>query len=346
MIITTNLKLKYLLLQSSMQLSIIIINFNTPLVTLECLHSIKTQSTKFNFSYEIILVDNAPTQDYKSRFESCISDLIYIRSEKNIGFGRANNLGMEIAKGKYFLLLNSDTLLIDESLNSCIEYLDNDIEEHIGLLGCKLLNKDRSYQHSFYPFTNNSIFNYFKANNSLLSKIFKTHKHFQEASTITQVGDISGAFMLLRKSVFEKTGGFDPDFFLYCEETEWCRNRIAKHFRIIYFPFTQIIHLGGQSAPKEMMYYQSQISLALFWYKTGIVNYLLYLLLSLANVLYSLLIFIPSKKETRNSISKYLRSFVVSLPYLFFDIPRYGRTFNARKAGLIYKPAASVFFPN
>jgi GT2 family glycosyltransferase len=339
-------KLKYLLLLSGMKLSIIIINFNTPLVTLECLRSIQNQSAKLNFSYEIILVDNAPVQDYQNQFESSVPNLTYIISEKNIGFGRANNLGMKIANGKYFLLLNSDTLLIDDSLNHSIEYLDKDIEEQIGLLGCTLLNKDRSYQHSFYPFVNRSIFNYFKANNSLLSKIFNVHKHFQEVDTITQVGDVSGAFMLLRKSVFEKTGGFDPDFFLYCEETEWCRNRIAPHFRIIYFPFTKIIHLGGQSAPKEMMYVQSQISLALFWYKTGILNYLLYLFLSFFNVLYSLLIFIPSKKETKNAISRYLRSYVVSLPYLFYEIPRYGRGFHARKSGLVYKPAASVFFPD
>lgn len=325
-----------------MQLSIIIVNFNTPQLSIACINSIKEFVQGLN--YEIILVDNAPKEDFKQEFTSCFPGLVYIFSKCNVGFGVANNMGMEIANGDYFLLLNSDTLLFNNSINKCIQYLDKPQNKQIGLLGCKLLNEDGSYQASFYPYTNNSIWNYFKSNNPLLSKLFNAAKDFKEIKETKQVGDISGAFMLLRKEVYENVNGFDPDFFLYCEETDWCRNRIAKHYGIYYFPEAEIIHLGGKSAPKNLMYLQSQLSLSLFWYKKSLLSFFLYFFFSWINGFYYLCTYPISKEQSKKQIKQYLNGLVLVFPYIFKDIIWHKRSFGARKEALILKEARPIFF--
>lgn len=329
-----------------MQLSIIIINYNTTDVTLNCLKSIKKYQSGFNFKFEIILVDNAPIKDCKNDFLEIFSDLIYLHSQENIGFGRANNWGMSIAKGKNFLLLNSDTILIDSSLNVSIEYLNSNAAADIGLIGCKLLNEDGTYQHSYYPFTNNSLFNYFKSNNPILNKIFKVNKLFVENNNIIQVGDVSGAFMLLRAEVYHNTKGFDPDFFLYCEETEWCRNRIAKKYKIEYFPKTQIIHLGGKSAPQNMMATQSAIASYLFWYKCSWYQYLGYFVFYTLNILTLIIINPFIQKGNRQNLSALIKNYRISTYYAIFKIPQFSKKFGARPQGLFYKAASSLFFRN
>jgi GT2 family glycosyltransferase len=325
-----------------MQLSIIIVNFNTPDLSLACIESIKNHSHLLD--YEIIVVDNAPRENRKNDFENSYTGLKYIYSDINIGFGRANNLGMEIAKGDYLLLLNSDTLFINNSLKQCIDFLDLESTQHIGLIGCRLLNEDYSYQASFYPYYQSSIWNYFKSNNPILYKLFNVGKDFKETKKIKKVGDVSGAFMLLRRSVFEQVNGFDPDFFLYCEETDWCRNRIAKHFDIYYYPEAEIIHLGGKSAPKELMYFQSQLSLALFWYKKSYSSYIIYFAISIVNGVYYALSYPLSSEQSKKHIRQYLKGLIKTLPYIFNDIPKYKRAFGSRKQGLILEDARNIFF--
>src|SRR5665811_897241 len=124
-----------------MQLSVIIVNFNTPDFTCNCIRSLRDQ-IRIDLEYEIILVDNAPVNNDEALFRKLIPKLVYLRSEINVGFGVANNIGMEIAQGRYFLLLNSDTLIIDESIQRCISLLDSPQYDKVGLLGCKLLNED------------------------------------------------------------------------------------------------------------------------------------------------------------------------------------------------------------
>jgi GT2 family glycosyltransferase len=325
-----------------MHLSIIIINFNTPELSLACIESIKQFTTEID--YEIILVDNAPKENFKSKFEECHSNLKYIHSKENIGFGRANNLGMEIAKGAYFLLLNSDTLLFNNSIKQCLEFLELEQSQKIGLIGCKLLNEDGTYQASFYPFQQNTLWNYFKSNNPILFKLLKIQEAYNENNEIRKVGDVSGAFMLLRRSVYNEVKGFDPDFFLYCEETDWCRNRIVKQFDIYYYPNSAIIHLGGKSAPKKLMYFQSQLSLALFWYKKGVISYFFYFLISWLNGFCFLLILPFSNKKSKEHSLFYLKGLFKILPYLFHDIPQYKRAFNSRKESLVIKDAKKIFF--
>lgn len=325
-----------------MQLSIIIVNFNTPELSLACIKSIEQHT--MGLDYEIILVDNAPKVNHSLAFKQSSTKLIYLYSATNIGFGRANNMGMEIAKGDYFLLINSDTLLMDNSINKCFEFMSDPASAHIGLIGCRLLHEDGSYQGSFYPFTGNSLWDYCKSNNPVLYKLFNVAEAFRETHDIKKVGDVSGAFMFLRRKVFEQVKGFDPDFFLYCEETEWCRNRIAPHFDIYYYPKAAIIHLGGKSAPKQLMYLQSQLSLALFWYKTGIGNYFGFIVYSCFNAIFYLATFPFVSQFSKERALEYTKGITSIFPYLFFEIPRYKRSFHSRTEGIVLNKAKKVFF--
>lgn len=328
-----------------MHLSVIIVNFNTLSITCNCIDSLIRNFTD-DFKYEIILVDNAPKQSYQETFLTKFPKLIYLRSDTNVGFGQANNLGMAYANGEFYLLLNSDTIVHDDSIQRCVCFMQRPNNVNTGMLGCKLLNPDGTYQASFYPFIKNKFIGYFISNNPVLHKIFRISNRYKESQEIKKVGDISGAFMLLRRTVVDKVKDFDPDFFLYSEETEWCRNRISKDFDIVYYPRASIIHLGGQSAPHDIMYIQSQISNALYWYKTGFILYFLFILYNYANFLYYSIQYVFSNKEVKTTIKKYLNAIIIIQPYLFKDILKYGRAYGSRKEPLIYNAARSIFFDN
>lgn len=326
-----------------MTLSIVIVNYNTPSITIDCLESIIKNTI---IDYEIILVDNAPKEDYREKIISIYpSKINYIKSDENIGFGRANNLGIKISQGKYVLLLNSDTIIRYGAIDECCNYLDN--HPKIGLLGCKLLNSDESFQGSFYPYPSKNIWYYIKSNNWLLHKLFQVSKDYKEVKEPTEVGDISGAFMLFNASVIKETGeGFDPDFFLYCEDTEWCRNRLLGNYSICYYPKVSIIHLGGQSAPRYELQGQFLVSLGLFWYKVGFISYLSFILFHFINVITNLPILIIGSRSTKRDLLLYQSTLIKVIPYFFFHIPSSKRTFGARTEPLIYKPARKIFFPN
>jgi hypothetical protein len=327
-----------------MELSIIIINFNTPLETTNCLKTINQYCGGVDF--EIIIIDNAPKIHYEADFRSINQNIIYRQFDENLGFGKANNIGMSLANGKYFLLLNSDTLLIDNSIAKCLTFLNLEENKQIGLLGCKLLNEDGSFQGSFYPFVKDSVWKYFICNNPLLYKIFNIKTRFTMPNKAIFVGDISGAFMLLRKEVFIDTKGFDPDFFLYCEETDWCRNRIINHVKILYYPEAQIIHLGGKSAPKSLMQIQSSISLAMYWYKKNLLSYFLYLIVAFSNTIFFSLQYIFSNSDAKKLIATRIKIFFISLPYWLFVIPRHSNKFGSRHNPLVYEGARKIFFPS
>lgn len=327
-----------------MDLSIIIVNFNTLALTCNCIDSV-IYHLNHDLQYEIILVDNAPKTDH-SRMLSRYDKLVYLRSGTNIGFGSANNLGMDHAKGKHFLLLNSDTLIFDKSIQRCLAFMKQAGNDKVGLLGCKLLNEDGSYQASFYPFIRNNLINYCISNNPVLNRLFSIYKFFREPVEPRKVGDVSGAFMLLKREVYELSGGFDPDFFLYCEETEWCRNRISKLFDIIYYPEESIVHLGGKSAPGDLMFIQSQLSLALYWYKTGFFHYLVFIIYSYFNTAFFLLQYLFSHRKGRRSIRNSLAGFYHIQKYLFIDIPKYKPGYNSRSSPLVFKGAREMFFGN
>lgn len=231
-----------------LDVSIIIVNYNTWQLTANCIESVfeKTRGIEF----EIILVDNASHDSSKDFFEKD-KRIIYIYSQDNLGFGRANNLGFEVAQGKYLFCLNSDTLLV----NNAIKILYDFMEEHTecGACGGNLYNADMHPAHSFNRRMPGIVEEIDQALSRKLSKTIygKSYMH-NFCGKPLEVAYITGADLMLRGSAIKSVGGFDSRFFMYFEETE-LQYRIRKSGLSIYsVPKAKIIHLEGASSTNSV----------------------------------------------------------------------------------------------
>lgn len=228
--------------------SIIIVNYNTKELLKQCITSI--YSCTKNIVFEIIVVDNASDDGTSQMLKSEYSNVILIESKVNLGFGRANNLGVEHASGNYIFLLNSDTILIENSILTFIEYFEKENDPFLAIVGCKLLNIQHEPDVSYgnFPTIYQELFEFGP------SKIFKKFYMEKLSRSIIGIGEkikevdyIMGAAMFMKKSVFDNIGGFDKDFFLYYEETELCYRLRQNGYKIVWNPNTSIIHYIGAS---------------------------------------------------------------------------------------------------
>lgn len=230
-----------------MDVSIIIINYNTPELTIDCIKSI-IKLTK-EVSYELILVDNNSSDNSVVRFKEEFGFLEIISLDKNIGFGRANNLGSKRAQGKYLFFLNSDTILLNNALLVFHEFMERNVKQKdIGAVGTILLDSEKTPTHSsgFFPVMWSRI-------NFLLNKNNQRERLVFGDSHFFQVDYITGAALFVLREVFESYNGFDADFFMYYEETEFQKrlNKDGKRCLLIKGP--EIIHLEGMSTNNKKM---------------------------------------------------------------------------------------------
>ena len=203
-------------------------------MTSECIDSVIEHTS--GVTYEIILVDNASTDGSKEFFEKD-NRVKYIYSEKNGGFGYGNNLGMKVAKGKYFFLLNSDTLLVNNAVKEFYDYAES--KDKKAVYGCYLQHIDGSYCNSFFFFPAFTIKDFIKR---------KIHgQNFTPDYSEKQVEAISGADMFFHREIYERTKGFDENIFLYGEEGEWQYRMLKKGYSCFLIPQPKIIHLEGKS---------------------------------------------------------------------------------------------------
>lgn len=226
------------------QYSIILVNYKSTDLLLNCL---KTIPAKDAGQYEIIVVDNASNDNGKSRVIALFPSVKWIEMGYNSGFARANNAGMRAATGNVFLLLNTDTLIIENAIGECYNRLQQ--SNHIAA-GVQLLNPDGTTQISGNFFMKGGI-NHLLALPALgqvlrrlgiLMKVKKTH--VPEASTEEIVDWINGAFLMVKREAAEKAGLLDEDFFLFSEEIEWCY-RLGKQGTMVIYGDLRVTHLMG-----------------------------------------------------------------------------------------------------
>lgn len=228
------------------QVSIIIINYNTRQMTQECINSVIEKT--IGVSYEIIVIDNRSDDDSKQYLEND-NRIRYVYSFENLGFGRANNLGMTLSKGDYIFLLNSDTLLVNNAIKMLYDYAERRKGE-IAFYGGWLLDYKMNYIHSFAEIATMKLL--LKNALATYSNLFKTKKEptvnemYKESAESIEVGYVTGADMFYHRSIFEKYGGFDYRFFMYYEECDW-QWRMKQHgIKSIILKGPEIIHLYGQ----------------------------------------------------------------------------------------------------
>ncbi len=235
-----------------LDLSIIIVNYNVKEFLQNLIHSIFKSA--LNISYEIIIIDNASDDGSVEFIKDKFPEVKLISNEKNIGFSKANNLGLKIAHGKYLLLLNPDALLREDTLQKMMEFFRNTPDA--GLAGCKILNPDGSLQlacrRSFPgPWTS---FCKVTGLSSMFprSRIFASYNlTYLDENQSYEVDAISGSFMMMKREVYEKVGGFDEEFFMYGEDLDLCYRIQKAGYKVYYVHDTQIIHYKGESTKRS-----------------------------------------------------------------------------------------------
>lgn len=226
-----------------MDVSVIIVNYNTRQLLCDCLESILKKTN--GIDYEVIVVDNASKDDSREAVETKFPWVRWIQSSENLGFGKANNLGMKYAKGKYFFFLNSDTILINNALWEFYKFAE--ANTGYGALGCILCDRNLKACHSYGKFPTEA-----RSIKELLAKYIrclKDKKQFKPDKTVKpiNVDYITGADLWVPRAVTEEIGGFDPSFFMYFEETDWQLRMKNAGLRRIVIPGPEIIHLEGGS---------------------------------------------------------------------------------------------------
>lgn len=234
-----------------MDVSIIIVNYNTILLILDCILSIK-KYTK-DIIYEIIIVDNDSNDDIEKIFnEKFINEtnIKFIKLSKNIGFGRANNEGFKIARGKYILCLNPDTLLVNNAIKIMADFLDRNSK--VGICGGNLYDKSMKPTHSFKRFYPSILWEIDTLSFHKLEKfIYRNNATFNHSKLPMEVAYITGADLMIRKDLLNKIGGYNSSFFMFFEETDLCLKAKKEGFKIMNIPEAKIQHLEGQSYKNE-----------------------------------------------------------------------------------------------
>ncbi len=235
-----------------MDLSIIIVNYNVKEFLQNLLHSIEKASLKI--SKEIIVIDNASDDGSVELIREKFSSIKLIQNKINLGFGRANNQGLVIAQGKYILFINPDCIVSENTLDNMISFFEDHPE--CGLAGCKILNSDGSLQLACRrgfpgPWTSftkvTGLSNLFPK-----SKIFARYNlTYMDEDQTYEVDAVSGSFMIIRKEVYEKVGGFDEQFFMYGEDLDLCYRVQKAGYKVFYVHTTQVIHYKGESTKRS-----------------------------------------------------------------------------------------------
>lgn len=226
--------------------SVIIVNYNTCSLTAACIDSVFAKTKDLDF--EIILVDNASGDGSKEFFEND-KRIKYIYLEKNIGFGRANNIGYEHSSGKYIFLLNSDTYLLNNALKLFFDKMEN-TEGDVACMGTLLQNLEGEIIHSYGRFITVG---------PLLKELIagKPYDRYDpeewksDGADFFKVDYVTGADLFIRRSVIERCGFFDPDFFMYYEDAELQARFSRSGFYSYIFSPPKIVHLFSQSADRK-----------------------------------------------------------------------------------------------
>lgn len=225
---------------NNIDISIIFVNYNCANLLIDAIKSVK--SNTLQVSYEIIVVDNASAnQDIKKIKNQFPEDVTIIESQENIGFGRANNLAIPYASGDYLLFLNPDTLLLNDAISTLYAAIKKNPSEW-GAVGGLLFDEQNKPNHSFglFPSPWNIIRVYTK----------QAIEHDISFSENTSVDFVSGADLMIPRHIIDLVGGFDKDFFMYCEEADLQKRIAEKGYKRVIIPQARILHLEGGSYEK------------------------------------------------------------------------------------------------
>ncbi|MCX8029420.1 MAG: glycosyltransferase family 2 protein [Brevinematales bacterium] len=234
--------------------SIILVNYNTRDITIECISSVIEHTS--GISYEIIVVDNNSIDGSADEIEKRFDNVKVVKSQKNLGFAGGCNLGVKYAKGKYLLFLNTDTILLENSIKVMFDFMESN--DDYGVIGVLLIDKENHVVQSWgdflpfklgikdyilKPFLPKSLKNNFSSN----KKYDDFVSSFFGSEDVKEVDYVIGADLFIGRSLFENIGGFDEQFFMYFEEADLQIRVKRLGLKIGIIKFTKIIHLESKS---------------------------------------------------------------------------------------------------
>ncbi|MBN1571036.1 MAG: glycosyltransferase family 2 protein [Acidobacteria bacterium] len=242
-------------------LSIIIVNWNTRNLLVECLNSLYGNAP--SLSYDIWVVDNASSDSSVGLIETAFPKVHLITNSANKGFARANNQAMHASQGRYMLLFNSDAMATHGAIQALLDLAVT--QPRAGIIGARLINFDGSFQASYTPFPN--LWQEFLTLTGLGRLIYGRwypSRGPEEDKGPQQVDYIEGACLLVRREAFEQVGGLDERYFMYAEEVDWCYSMKQSGWQVWYQPAAKIIHHGGGSSrqrksQREAALYRSRV---------------------------------------------------------------------------------------
>ncbi len=230
--------------------SVVLVNYNTRDLTLDAVASVQASVHRPGFSVETIVVDNASSDGSAEALENRFPDIRVIRSGDNIGYGRGNNLGAREANGRAILFLNTDTVVRPHAIERLFDTLI--ARDDRGIVGPFLENPDGSYQTSMisFPTVWRTFCNFF-----WIDRLFPSVALFADSQMVhanpnepRDVDVIHGAALMVRREVFEQLGGFDPEYFMYYEESDLCKRAAMLGYSAHYVPAARVLHLISQSS--------------------------------------------------------------------------------------------------
>lgn len=251
--------------QDAFDVSVIIVNWNGGKFLKETIESLFKNNT--GLSYETILIDNASRKNEESYLyldETLkYNNVTLVKSEENLGFAKANNEGMRIARGRNFFLLNPDVLFNDNCIKILSDYLDNNSD--VGMVGPKVLSLDGSFQQPCLrgkPYPKDTLFHLIG-----LAKAFPNNEYFNgyalwhlDRNKIQECWAIMGCALMIKREVYDKIGGIDERYFMYQEETDWGIECRKAGYKVIYNPNSTITHYKGATT--------KQVQVKATWYFT------------------------------------------------------------------------------
>ncbi len=238
--------------------SIVIVNWNSGSYLKQTVETLKKHT--HNIKYEVIIVDNNSNKEdpgYKFLIENEFDkNFKNILLDQNLGFAKANNLGIDISKGRNILILNPDVVIYENTVKILSDHLDANLST--GMVGPKVLNPDGSFQLPCMrgePYPSDVFFHL-----SGLSRLFQNNPNFNKYSLFhlnrnksQEITILSGCCMMVKKDLIQDIGKMDEQFFLYQEEPDWCWRAKKKNWKIIYNPGTYITHHQGISTKKQLL---------------------------------------------------------------------------------------------
>lgn len=291
-----------------MDLSIIIVNWNTRDLLAQCLRSVYDAVSNSNF--EIIVVDNASADGSPAMLRMQFPQVQLIENRENVGFARANNQAIKRCRGRYVLLLNSDTQVLADSLDKTVRFMDE--HPRAGIAGVRLLNPDGTFQASYTPFpTLGREFLMLTGLGRLLVRpTFPSCEPQTEIGAQKINGYVEGAYLMARREPVDQVGELDERIFMYADEVDWCYRFAQAGWEVWYLPDVAIVHYGGQSSKQrqgrmEAELYRSRVYLFHKHYglvEAQLLRLLIYLITPVKWAIHQVVRFLSGGRKGRNVV--------------------------------------------